>query len=122
MSDLKITGTLKKKFEATTHGNDFTKIEFVVELPDDKYPQLIKMQSTQDRVSMIENMKVGSVATFYFNLKGREWESKTGEIINFTNIEVWKVSDQTPPQVSSNPPSDTEVETTTVKEGDELPF
>ena len=88
---MQITGKLLKKFEATTHGS-FKKIEFILET-DDKYPQVVKMQSTQERVPVIERMEVGTLASFHFNLRGREWTNPKGESVYFTNLEVWKVDD-----------------------------
>ena len=40
-----IEGTLKKKFDITTHGASFRKMEFIIKTDDDKYPQTIKMQA-----------------------------------------------------------------------------
>ena len=87
---MEVQGKLFKKFDATEHGESFKKIEFVVEL-DDQYPQLVKMQAVQDKVSLIESMPVGTVAEFFFNLKGREWTNAEGKVLYFTNVEVWKI-------------------------------
>jgi hypothetical protein len=36
-------------------------------------------------------MPVGTVAEFFFNLKGREWTNSEGKVLYFTNVEVWKI-------------------------------
>ena len=116
---MEVQGKLIKKFDATEHGSSsFKKIEFVVEL-DDKYPQVVKMQAVQDKVSLIESMPVGTVAEFFFNLKGREWTNTEGKVLYFTNVEVWKVKTIEEAEVEVEPePADKGVD----MDGDELPF
>ena len=112
-----VQGKLIKKFDATEHGGSFKKIEFVVEL-DDKYPQLVKMQAVQDKVSLIESMPVGTVAEFFFNLKGREWTNAEGKVLYFTNVEVWKIKTIEEVATVEPEPADKGVD----MDGDELPF
>jgi len=85
-----ITGKLIEKFDVTTYGESFKKQEFVVET-DDKYPQTIKMQATQDNIEKIAKCNIGQEYTFHFNLRGRKWESPDNKIIYFNTIEVWRV-------------------------------
>ena len=86
-----IEGTLKKKFDITTHGASFRKMEFIIKTDDDKYPQTIKMQVCQDKIDKVSELPEGTKAKWYFNLKGRPWENNKGETIYFNSIEVWRV-------------------------------
>ena len=86
-----IEGTLKKKFEITTHGATFKKMEFIIETEDEKYPQIIKMQIVQDKINKVDELPVGTKAKWFFNLKGRTWENPEGKTIYFNSIEVWRV-------------------------------
>ena len=115
---MEVTGKLVKKFDATTHGDSFKRVEFIIET-EDKYPQLVKMQATQERVPVVENIAVGSTVNFHFNLKGREWTNAKGENVYFTNLEVWKLEVTEEPKepkkyVAEDIPLDAD--------GDELPF
>ena len=114
---MEVQGKLIKKFDATEHGGSFKKIEFVVEL-DDTYPQLVQMQAVQDKVSLIESMPVGTVAEFFFNLKGREWTNAEGKVLYFTNVEVWKIKTIEEVATVEPEPADKGVD----MDGDELPF
>jgi len=87
-----ITGKLIEKFDVTTYGESFKKQEFVVET-EDKYPQTIKMQATQDNIEKIAKCNIGQNYTFHFNLRGRKWESPDNKIIYFNTIEVWRVEE-----------------------------
>ena len=117
--ELLIEGTLKKKFDITSHGNSFRKMEFIIKTEDEKYPQLIKMQVVQDKIEKINEIPVGTKAKWFFNLKGRDWENKKGEIIYFNSIEVWRF--ETTGTDLKPPKKEAEV-TATDDSGDELPF
>lgn len=113
---MEVKGKIIKKFEASEYGS-FKKIEFVLET-EDKYPQTVKMQSTQERVPVIERLPVGTVADFHFNLRGREWTNPKGEAVYFTNLEVWKVDNIEEAKKPVKIIEDKSVDF----EGDELPF
>jgi len=116
MSELTIKGKLIKKFEAQTFGESFRKIEFVIET-DDKYPQKIKMQATQDNIKTIEELPEGTICTMHFNVRGREWTSKENKVMYFVSLDVWRVEDNGTDlaDLSTMP-------TTSVSNGNDLPF
>jgi hypothetical protein len=89
MSDLKIKGKLIKKFEPQTYGESFRKMEFVIET-DDKYPQKIKMQATQDNIQKFQELTEGLIAEWYFNVRGREWTNKENKTVYFISLDVWR--------------------------------
>jgi len=115
--ELQIEGTLVEKFDITTHGASFRKMEFIIKTEDDKYPQLIKMQVVQGKIEKVHELPEGTKAKWFFNLKGRGWENKKGETIYFNTLEVWRVEPTGAKIVSSEP----EV-TATDPDGDVLPF
>lgn len=83
---LSITGTIHKIFDRESVSEKFTKRNFVVNMPDGNYPQMINFQLSQDRCDLIDNWKVGDDVKVNFNLRGREWQEKF-----FTTIEAWKI-------------------------------
>jgi len=113
-----ITGKLIEKFDVTTYGESFKKQEFVVET-DDKYPQTIKMQATQDNIEKIAKCNIGQEYTFHFNLRGRKWESPDNKIIYFNTIEVWRV-EQSEQEVEAEEIISAPVDSSTLS--DDLPF
>ena len=114
---MEIQGKLIEKFAATTHGESFKKQEFVIETLDDKYPQTIKMQATQDKIEKIDALKIGGQYTFHFNLRGRKWESPENKIVYFSTIDVWRVEpmEQSIPEVKQTVKTETTL-------SDDLPF
>ena len=89
MSELSIKGKLIKKFEPQTFGGSFKKMEFVVET-EDKYPQKIKFQATQDNIQKFAELTEGLIATWYFNVRGREWTNKENKVMYFVSLDVWR--------------------------------
>ena len=69
----------------------FSKREFVLEVEDGKYPQLLQFQLTGDRCGAIDGFQVGDQLLVTFNLRGREWKSPSGDVKFFNSLDVWKV-------------------------------
>ncbi len=64
----------------------------VVILTEDKYPQFITVQFTQDKTELITENNIGEQVEISINLRGREWKSPTGEIKYFNTIEGWQIN------------------------------
>jgi hypothetical protein len=89
---METTGRLHTIYETKQVSERFTKREFVVELADNpKYPQVVLFQLTGDRVTQLDDMKVGDQVRIEFSLRGREWKSPKGEVKYFNSLDVWKI-------------------------------
>lgn len=86
-----VNGKLHKKFDTVKVSDRFQKREFVIEIEDGAYPQLIKFQMTQDRCDALDKVQENDMIKVSFNLKGREYTNPKGEIIYFTNLDAWRV-------------------------------
>ncbi len=80
-----ITGKLVKIYDVESKSASFQTREFVI-TTEETYPQFIKFQSVQDRVTIVEGYNVGDKVKVFFDLRGREWQEKY-----FTNLNAWKV-------------------------------
>lgn len=113
-----IKGKLIFKGDVQQVSASFKKQEFVVET-DDKYPQKILVQATQERTDLLNGISVGQVVKVYYNLNGRSWTNPQGEVKYFNSIEAWKVDvigAQPAPQTQTPPPAGD------LTEEDTLPF
>ena len=89
--ELQIKAKLVQKFPATTHGETFKKMEFIIEI-DSKYPQLVKMEVHNDNISKIEELPTGTTADWHFNLRGKKWTNpETKKVVYFNSLVVWRV-------------------------------
>ena len=110
-------GTLKVKNDEQVISDKFRKREFVITSEDEKYPQDVSFQLTQDRVDLIDKSEVGSVIIVHFNLRGREWVNpKDGVVKYFNTLDAWRIESGTAPDAKV-------AETNSFEEQeDDLPF
>lgn len=87
----KLTGTVKLINDTQQVTEKFSKREFVVSETTSMYPQDILFQATQDKCSILDNIKENDQIEVSFNLRGREWTSPTGEVKYFNSLEAWRI-------------------------------
>ena len=84
---LEVTGKLYKKLNHETRGEKgFRTRDFILEVPDRQYSELIKFQTVQDFTDALDNFVEGDEIKVHFNLKGREWNEKF-----LTNLNAWRI-------------------------------
>jgi hypothetical protein len=83
----KATGKLHKIFDTEQKTASFQAREFVIEVSDGKFPQMVKFQLTQDKCDIVDDYNVGEQIVVDFDLRGREWNDKY-----FTNLNAWRIS------------------------------
>ncbi len=101
---LQLTGTIKLIGEVQTFDSGFRKVEFVLTTNDEKYPQDVKFEISQDKVDdFIKYNKVGSSVDVSFNVRGNEYKDKY-----YVNLSAWKVfkSDANKPATDIGVPVD----------------
>jgi len=117
-----LEGKLKVVDEIQTFASGFSKREFVVEVEDGKYPQLIKFDLLKEKTSLTDNFQLGDTLHVHFDIGGREYNGRY-----FVNLNAWKVeragggsaptSSDDPGSVSEPPPGYGQE-----SEGDDIPF
>ena len=81
-----VEGKLHRVFPTEQKSASFSTREFVLEIPDGNYPQLIKFQAVQDRCGILDNFSEGDLVRVSFDLRGREWNGK-----HLTNLNAWRM-------------------------------
>jgi len=94
----------------------FKKQEFVVEVTDGTFTELIKLQLVNDKCDMIHGIDTGAELTVKFNLRGRKWE-KDGKVMYFNSLDAWKIE-----QIGAGVTQDTPTASTQTIPGTDLPF
>jgi hypothetical protein len=82
-----LEGTLKQLFDTQTFASGFAKREFVVEVPDGKYPQMLKFECVKDKISMLEGVKIGDPVKVAFDIRGSEYKERF-----YVNLNAWKIT------------------------------
>ena len=111
MSDLKIKGAVKLINEVKVISDKFSVREFVVTIPNDKYPQDVIFQTVNDKMDVLDLIKKGQEVEVSFNLRGREYAAPGQPVRYYNTLDAWKV--QTTADAPSVQPQD---------EQDDLPF
>jgi len=88
-----LTGIIVDVFPAQTFNKGFRKREYVVETGD-RYPQKIIFTLVQDKCDYLDSYGVGDTVTSAFEVKGREWQDKSGGTKYFNSLEVVSMSGQ----------------------------
>lgn len=83
----KAEGKVVKIFDAEQKSASFQAREFVIEVPDGQYPQMVKFQLVQDKCSLVDDYSEGDDIEVEFDLRGREWNGKY-----FTNLQAWRIN------------------------------
>ncbi|YCM44380.1 DUF3127 domain-containing protein [Verrucomicrobiaceae bacterium 227] len=81
-----LTGTLKVIEDLQTFSSGFTKREFVIEVPDGKYPQMVKFESVRDKIDQLNNLSIGDELKVTFDIRGNEYKGRY-----YVNLNAWKI-------------------------------
>ncbi len=85
-----VEGRLYKKLDTQQITDSFKKREFVLEVEDGAYTQIIKLQLTQNNCEKLDPFNEGDQLKVTFSLRGREY-TKDGRTSYFTNLDAWRV-------------------------------
>ena len=129
---MNIKGKLIEKFDVQNVSEKFKKREFVVEFIENnpQYPEYIKFEATQEKVTIIDGFNVGDMVDVAFNLRGRSWVNQQGVKNYFNSLQAWRVTaadnasagapqqsyQSAPPQYANATPI------AAATDGDDLPF
>jgi hypothetical protein len=92
MSAFKMKGVVKVIKPTQQVSDKFSKREFVVtDNSDDKFPQDIMFELTQDKTALLDSVMEGQEVEVSFNLRGRAWTSPQGETKYFNTLNAFKV-------------------------------
>ena len=82
-----IEGRLKVIYDIQTFNNSgFTKREFVVEVEDGNYPQMIKFECVKDKTALTDGMQVDDPVKVTFDIRGNEYKERF-----YVNLNAWKL-------------------------------
>ncbi|WP_091509740.1 DUF3127 domain-containing protein [Flexibacter flexilis] len=87
----KIKGKMYVKQDVQQVSEKFRKREFVLEITEGNYSEYPKFQLINDKCALIDSVSVGEEVEVSFSLKGKPFQSKTGETLYFTNLDAWRI-------------------------------
>jgi hypothetical protein len=90
MSELTVSGKIKALFPTEQISDKFSKRRFVLET-EGNYPQPVEFQVVNDNIKKLDNIKHHDQVEVSFNVRGREWQNKEGEVKYFNTLDCWKI-------------------------------
>lgn len=118
---MQLSGKVHEIGQTVVVSDKFKKRELIIEYADNpSYPEFIKFEATQDKISLFDSLSVGQNVEVLFNLRGKPYTDKNGKTTYFNSLVVWKVNaGQSNPSAGITPSVDFN---TLQPEEDDLPF
>lgn len=88
---MEIIGKIKVLKQLQIIGNNGFKKREVVITTEEKYPQQILIEFTQDKCELLKAYAVGQAVKIKINLRGREWINSQGKAIYFNSFQGWSI-------------------------------
>ena len=85
-NSFELTGILKVLEDPQTFASGFTKREFVIEVPDGNYPQMVKFEVVRDKIDQLNNYSLGDELKVTFDIRGNEYKGRY-----YVNLNAWKI-------------------------------
>jgi len=85
-NSFELNGTLKVLEDLQTFASGFTKREFVIEVPDGKYPQMVKFETVRDKIDQLNTLSIGDQLKVTFDIRGNEYKGRY-----YVNLNAWKI-------------------------------
>ncbi|AWU44509.1 DUF3127 domain-containing protein [Blattabacterium punctulatus] len=117
---MEIIGIVKKLFDIQKFDSGFQKREMVI-TTEEPYPQNILLEFIQDKVELLNSIRLKDKIKVFINIRGREWTNPEGIIKYFNSIQGWKIEDIQQPLGSSKKTS-TISPSLSSDDFDDLPF
>ncbi len=111
--NLTASGHLHTVLPTKVISDSFRVREFVLERDQSgKYPQTVLFQATNDACEKLDELNTGDEIEVEFDLRGRQWTNRDGDIKFFNSLNVWhwdvlkRAAPAAPPPPSSAPDED----------------
>ena len=89
--DYTFTGTVKKVGETQRISDRFSKREVVVTSEEERYPQNVAFEFTNERADLLDGVRESDRVTVHFDISSREWAAPDGSVKYFTSLRAWKL-------------------------------
>jgi hypothetical protein len=88
---MELKGQIHEILQTQNVSDKFKKRDCIIFI-DDKFPQYISIQFTQDKCAILDSFKVGDFVEIGINIQGRRWTSPQNEVKYFNTIVGWRIN------------------------------
>jgi len=93
MNNFKMSGVVKVVGDSKQVTDKFTKRDLVLTVTDGKYDQHVSFTFVNENANKLDSIAEGQEVEVSFNINGREWQDKSGEIKYFNTLQGWRVDE-----------------------------
>ena len=112
----RLTAKLAEQRGTSKAGKEWVKQDFVIETQD-QYPKLVCINVIgEDKLKLIENIKIGELITCHINIQSNEFKGKY-----YTNVSAWKI-ELNERNSNSAPPIQATINNSFIEDNSNLPF
>lgn len=108
----KLKAIVKRVGDVQYISEKFSKRELVLEIPDDKFPQTVLIEFTNDKTALLDSIGSGQEIEVSFSLRGREWTNDKGEVRVFNTLNGFAIDGNNTPAPAAS----------VVADDDDVPF
>lgn len=99
---MELTGTIKAIGQTQQVNDNFSKREFVIEVKNGSYTDLVALQFVKDRTNKLDGYNIGDNIRVHFNIQSKEYNGRY-----FTNLTAWGIAkEQQEAQPTKQPQDD----------------
>lgn len=92
---MNLTGKLYKKLNKEVKSDNFTIQKFVIEITetfkDIEKKQHVIVEAYNNTIQQLDAVKQGQEIRVMINVKGKEWQSPSGDMKYFNTLRAWKI-------------------------------
>jgi len=88
-----MSGVVKVVGDSKQVTDKFTKRDLVLTVTDGKYDQHVSFTFVNENANKLDSIAEGQEVEVSFNINGREWQDKSGEIKYFNTLQGWRVDE-----------------------------
>lgn len=90
---MEIKGKVHEVGATQNVSDSFKKRDLIVAYAENpQFVEYIKLEATQDRVNIFDNLSPGDEVEVSFNLRGRPWTNKDNVTTYFNSLVAWRVT------------------------------
>ncbi len=90
---MQLTATVVRVLETKVVGTAGFETREIHVKTEEQYPQVLNIQFVQGKVVELDKFSPGQKVKIDINLRGREWNTPSGEISAFNTIQGWRIEE-----------------------------
>jgi hypothetical protein len=94
---MEVKGVIKSIGTTEQITDTFSKREIIIDISDNPtYPSPVKFETHKDKTALLDKFNIGDTVDVSFNMNGKEYKDKNGDVKYFTTLAIYKITESLP--------------------------